>query len=124
MAKKKILTIGFELCDTDSEYSSFDNDISLLDWDVILLKPDINEYLSRQQSSFQGSPCLSDYDSFKLKSQSEHWRREIKAAVQHGKLVIVFLCDLKKLYIATGNKKTSGTGRNQKVTRIVDEYDN
>lgn len=124
MAKKKILTIGFELCDMDSEYSPFDNDISLLDWDIILIKPDITEYIYRHQSSFRGSPCLSDHDSFKLKSQSEHWRREIKAAVQHGKLVIVFLCELKNIYIATGNKNTSGTGRNQKVTRIVDEYDN
>lgn len=124
MAKKKILTIGFELCDADSEYSPFDNDISLLDWDIILLKPDINDYIHRQQSYFKGSPCLSDNDSFKLKSQSEHWRREIKSAIQHGKLVIVFLCDFNSVYIANGNKNRSGTGRNQKVTRIVDIYDN
>ncbi|WP_316510967.1 hypothetical protein [Klebsiella grimontii] len=124
MAKKKILTIGFELCDEESEYSPFDNDISLLDWDIILLRPDIHDYIYRQQSTFKGNPCLSDNESFKLKSQSEHWRREIKSAIQHGKLVIVFLCDFNKLYIATGNKTTSGTGRNQKVTRIVDEYDN
>lgn len=96
MAKKRILTIGFELCDEHSEYSHFDNNISLLDWDIILIKPDINEYIHRQNSYFKGSTCLSDHDSFKLKSQSEHWRREIKSAIQHGKLVIIFLCELKK----------------------------
>lgn len=45
MAKKRILTIGFELADSESEYSEFDSDMSLLDWDIILFKPDINEYI-------------------------------------------------------------------------------
>ena len=93
MAQKKILTIGFDLADESAEYSSFDNNISLLDWDVILIRPDIYSYINRKESTFQGNPCLSDNDSFKLKAQSEHWRREIKTAVEHGKLVIVYLCD-------------------------------
>lgn len=124
MAQKKILTIGFELADESAEYSSFDNDISLLDWDIVLVRPDIFSYISRKESTFQGNPCLSDNDSFKLKAQSEHWRREIKTAVEHGKLVIVYLCDKTPVSIATGEKRTSGTGRNQKVTRIVTGYDN
>lgn len=124
MAQKNILTIGFELAGESAKYSSFDNDISLLDWDIILVRPDIFSYISRKESTFQGSPCLSDNDSFKLKAQSEHWRREIKTAVEHSKLVIVYLCDKTPLSIATGEKRTSGTGRNQKVTRIVTGYDN
>lgn len=124
MAQKKILTIGFDLADESAEYSSFDNNISLLDWDVILIRPDIYSYINRKESTFQGNPCLSDNDSFKLKAQSEHWRREIKTAVEHGKLVIVYLCDKTPVSIATGEKRTSGTGRNQKVTRIVTSYDN
>lgn len=124
MAKKNILTIGFSLADEDSEYSEFDADISLLDWDIVLFKPDIREYIYRRESTFEGKPCLSDNDSFKLKAQSEHWRREIKSAVDHGKLVIVFLSDLEKVSIATGEKQYSGTGRNQKITRIVTNYDN
>ena len=39
MAKKKILTIGFELCDEDTEDCEFNSDLSLLDWDIILFKP-------------------------------------------------------------------------------------
>ncbi|MCD7096489.1 hypothetical protein LTK23_24195 [Klebsiella quasipneumoniae subsp. quasipneumoniae] len=124
MAQKKILTIGFELADESAEYSSFDNNISLLDWDVILIRPDIYNYINQRESTFQGKPHLSDNDSFRLKAQSEHWRREIKTAVEHGKLVIVYLCDKTPISIATGEKRTSGTGRNQKVTRIVTSYDN
>lgn len=124
MAKKNILTIGFSLAGEDIEFSEFDSDISLLDWDIVLFKPDIIDYHFRAEDMFQGKPCLSDDDSFKLKAQSEHWRREIKSAVDHGKLVVIFLSELKQLSIATGEKRFSGTGRNQKTTRIVADYDN
>lgn len=124
MANKKILTIGLSLADDQTEFCEFDSDTSLLDWDIILFKPDITEYLYRRESTFEGKPCLSDDESFKLRAQSEHWRREIKAAVEHGKLVLVFLNELTPLSIATGKKEFSGTGRNQKVTRIVTSYDN
>lgn len=124
MANKKILTIGLSLADEHAEFCEFDSDTSLLDWDIILFKPDINEYLYRRESTFEGKPCLSDDQSFKLRAQSEHWRREIKAAIEHGKLVVVFLSELTPLSIATGKKEFSGTGRNQKVTRIVTGYDN
>ena len=124
MANKKILTIGFSLADDQTEFCEFDSDTSLLDWDIILFKPNITEYLYRCESTFEGKPCLSDDESFKLRAQSEHWRREIKAAVEHGKLVLVFLSELTPLSIATGEKEFSGTGRNQKVTRIVTNYDN
>lgn len=124
MAKKKILTIGLSLCDNETEYSDFDSNISLLDWDIVLFKPDIKEYVHRRETMFQGKPCLSDHDSFKLKSQCEHWKREIKSAVEHGKLVVIFLDELTEVSIATGQKEYSGTGRNQKTTRIVGNYDN
>lgn len=124
MANKKILTIGFQLNDSNSEYIEFDSDQSLLDWDIILFKPDIQDYLYSYESTFQGKPCLSDDKSFKLKAQSEHWRREIKSAVESGKLVVVFLSELTELSIATGEKEFSGTGRNQKTTRIVGDYHN
>lgn len=124
MAKKKILTIGFSLADELTEYCEFDSDVSLLDWDIILFKPEINEYILKKESDFQGKPCLSDNQSFKLKAQSEHWRREIKAAVDHGKLVIVYLSEFTQVSIATGEKNYSGSGRNQRVTRLVDNFDN
>jgi hypothetical protein len=124
MAKKNILSIGLSVADDDIGFSEFDSDMSLLDWDIVLFKTEINDYIFRAESMFQGKPCLSDDASFKLKAQSEHWRREIKSAVDHGKLVVVFLSELKQLSIATGEKKFSGTGRNQKTTRIVTDYDN
>lgn len=122
--KKKILTIGFSLNDEIAS-SGFNSNTSLMDWDIILFRPDITEYIrDRETTTFQGKPCLSDDDSFKIKAQSEHWHREIEAAIEHGKLVIIFMSECTELSIATGKKEFSGTGRNQKSTRIVTGYDN
>ncbi|MCH7309082.1 hypothetical protein MMO38_13210 [Acinetobacter sp. NIPH 1852] len=124
MAKKKILTIGFSLYGDDAEYCDFDSETSLLDWDIILIQPDISDYLFRGGDYFQGKKSLSDYDSFTLKSKTEHWKREIKAAMDHGKLVVVFLDKLQEVFIATGEKQYSGTGKNRQTTRIVASYTN
>ncbi|MBJ2223516.1 hypothetical protein [Pseudomonas sp. MF7451] len=118
MANKKILTIGLSLADDETEFCDFDSDISLLDWDIILFKPDISDYIYKRESTFEGKPCLSDDQSFKLKSQSEHWRKEIKAAIEHGKLVLVFLSDLTPLSIATGERRYSGTGKNRRLQKL------
>ncbi len=123
MGKKNILTIGFETCSQEVESSGYRSDQSLLDWDIVLFKPEIDDFVS-YTDTFQGKACLSDDSSFQLKEQTEHWRREIKSAVNSGKLVIVYLTDLNVVSIATGEKRFSGTGRNQKVTRIVSDYDN
>lgn len=123
MAKKEILSVGFELAGNDVEYCPFDSDISLLDWDIILFTPRIGSFLE-YADVYNGKLSLSDSKSFKLKERSEHWRREIEDAVLAGKTVIVFLSDLTEVFIATGEKRYSGTGRNQKTTRIVAEYNN
>jgi hypothetical protein len=123
MSKRKIITVGFELASTDTKHFRFSSVISLLDWDIILFKPDIEHYVS-YLDTYQGKPCLSDDESFRLKEKCDHWRREIKDAFENGKTVIVFLSELTKVSIATGEKKYSGTGRNQRTTRIVTEFDN
>lgn len=123
MAKRKIFSIGAELAIDDVEYCDFDSDASLLDWDIILFKPVINEFTS-YADHFHGKPSLSDSSSFSLRERSEHWRREIKDAVETGKTVIVFLTDLHEVFIDSGKREYSGTGRNQKTTTFVDGYDN
>lgn len=124
MAAKNILSVGFELASDDVTHSDFDAKISLLDWDIVLFKPLIGSYLAYSSDYYQGKPSLSDSSSFRLKEQSDHWRREIKDAFDSGKTVIVFLSELQEVYIDTGERRYSGTGRNQKTTRIVSLYNN
>lgn len=123
MAQKKIVTIGFELNNDNVNYCEFNSDSSLLDFDIILFKPDIDEFVSHNDM-FEGKPSLSDHRSFQLKDRVQHWRREILESVDCGKTVVIFLSELTQVFIATGEKSFSGTGRNQKITRHVAPYDN
>lgn len=123
MSAKKILCIGLELASDQVEDCAFNSNTSLLDWDVVLFRPDIAEFISYAEY-FQGKPSLNDSSSFRLKERSEHWRREIKDAVQGGKTVIVYLPSLLEVYVDSGNRTYSGTGRNRQTTRIVDLHNN
>lgn len=120
---KKILTVGLELASDDIAHEEFTSKTSLLDWDIVLFKPLIGEFIS-YDSQYKGRPSLNDSRSFQLKEACEHWRREIKQAVESGKTVIVFLSQVEEVYIDTGDRQYSGTGRNRATTRIVTPYDN
>lgn len=120
---KSILTIGFELACDGAKYEEFRSKASLLDWDIILFRPLISEFYTHG-STYQGKPSLDDHSSFQLKESCEHWRREIKQAFEAGKTVLVFLPTVQDVYIDTGERQYSGTGRNQRTTRIVSPYTN
>ncbi len=120
---KKILNIGFELATDDTQEEEFTSRASLLDWDIILFKPEISSFVS-YADQYQGKPSLSDSKSFQLKESCEHWRHEIQQAVDSGKTVIVFLSEMQEVYIDTGKRTYSGTGRNQKTTRMVELFNN
>lgn len=123
MSKKRILTVGLKLASSNTEHASFSSKTSLLDWDIVLFKPEIGGFYTYSEH-FQGKPSLSDRMSFQLKECCEHWRREIKQAVEAGKTVIVYLSELEEVFVDTGQRSYSGTGRNQKTTRHVEEYNN
>jgi len=120
---KKILTIGLELANKDAVLEEFSSKTSLLDWDLILFKPDISDGIYSAEL-YQGKTCLGESVSFSLKENCEHWRREIRQAVESGKNVFVFLTSLREVYIDTGRREHSGTGRNRTTTRIVELYNN
>jgi hypothetical protein len=121
---RKILAVGLELATNLVHVEQFGSKISLLDWDIILFRPDIENVIISSTVAYQGKPCLGDSASFRLKEACEHWRREIRQAFDNGKTTIVFLPAVEEVYVATGERTSSGTGRNQKVTRIVERYSN
>lgn len=121
---KTILTVGFALASEVAHYERLDSRVSLLDWDIILFKPGIPELWEYGAKEYQGKSSLNDSSSFALKEASEHWRREIKQALEVGKTVIVFLTPLEEVFVATGEIQYSGTGRNARGTRLVDLHSN
>ena len=124
MSEKRIVTIGCELASGDVKHVSFRSRSSLLDFDIVLFTPIISDFLGYGSDYFQGKPSLSDTQSFQLRECCEHWRRELKEAVTAGKTTLIFLPEFTSIYIDTGQRTYSGTGRNQKTTRHVTEYSN
>ncbi len=119
MAKYRLFTVGFDLPGDDFEYVPFDSDQTLLDADIILFEPTLGAYNSYQ--GYSGRPLLSESSSFATKESLNHWRSEIVAAVNAGKLVIIYLAKPIECYRHTGQKQFSGTGRSRVTTNLVTE---
>jgi hypothetical protein len=95
---------------------------SLLDADIVVFTPSLPE-VSYSGSMYQGRPWLSESSSVRVKEAATHWQRELALAVEEGKTVFVFLADPINVWVDTGRKEHSGTGRNRLTTTIVDRFD-
>lgn len=121
--KKKIISVGFEIPDHSSCFCYYSSSQSLLDADIVVFEPDISCY--RQEATlFQGKVEFDENDSFRVKEHTGHWHLEVSTALQEGKTVFVLMRKYEEVYVYTGKKETSGTGKNAKVTRIVGLYNN
>lgn len=121
---KKILTVGVALASDDIPYESFQSKVSLLDWDIIIFRPQLDDFITLYHESYNGKPSLNEKESFHLRECIEHWRRELLQAYEAGKTVIAHLPPLKEVYVDTGERRYSGTGRNQKTTIVVKPVSN
>jgi hypothetical protein len=122
MAERNILTVGYEIPGFSDRYLSFSSDRSLLDADVILFMPTLNDFYSA--TYYQGKRRIADDHSPKAVEHCRRWKQELSEAVKAGKTVIVFLSPLEEVYVHLGATQVSGTGRSQKVTRIVESLTN
>ena len=84
MAKKNVVSIGFEIPGSDVEMIGRRSKTSLLDFDVIVIDPSIHEFYGYEDDTYRGKRCLSDDGSFTLKEHLEHWRREILEATRRA----------------------------------------
>lgn len=116
MARKKIFTVGFDLPGDDFESVPYDSDQSLLDADIVLYEVGFSRHPSED---YQGTPLFNRSDSVRVAQDLEHWRSELAAATNAGKLVIVFLAKPRSYYRYTGDQQFSGTGRSRVPTPIV-----
>jgi len=122
----KILSLGYEFgFDHPSvEESTFRSGDSLFDFDVILWEPDslIWEY-SMEENNYRGCINLDDNDSVRLVEDIKRVKTEMAEMLKLGRTIIIFTPEPEKYYIDTGKREYSGTGRNRKTTRIVDDVD-
>lgn len=121
---KEILTIDCELPGGYGTHEGFYAQRSLMDADLVLLRTTSLSLPYLNSDTFRGKPSLSERASFRVKQSIEHWRREIKDAVEAGKTVFVLLGHLDEVYARTGKKEFSGTGRSRVGTDLVELLSN
>lgn len=118
----RILSIGITLDRSAAQNASFGSPISFLDYDLVIcdLSTALSDY-SRQWASptYMGYPCLDDDSFVQLRVDMRRRKTEMKELLKLGRMLVVFTPPPVLCYAATGEKQTSGTGRNARVTRIV-----
>lgn len=103
---------------------SYRSSASLLDYDVVLWEPErvLTEYLNAYYaSSFRGLHSLSEDGSFDLARAVARRRAEMVSFLDLGRTFVIVVPEALRWYVDTGQRTTSGTGRNQKVTHHVSE---
>lgn len=101
-----------------AEHVPFRSDTSVFDGDVILFRPSFgDDYQSYEW--YNGKPLIAEFDSPKISSDCKHWSSELKAAVEAGKTVFIFLTKPHDVYYHTGERTFSGTGRSRVTTQHV-----
>jgi hypothetical protein len=121
MAKKKIFLVGLDLPGDDFEYVPFDSDQSLLDADIVLYEVGFGDHYASE--SYQGKPLFNHYISSRVEQNLHHWRSELVAATNAGKIVIIFLAKPLIYFRYTGDQQFSGTGRSRVTTNIVTQVE-
>jgi hypothetical protein len=111
----RIFTVGFNLPGDEFEYIPFDSDQTLLDADIILFEPGLGSNFSGKEHD--GKQIVSS----SVKSRLDHWRSEIIAAVDAGKLVVIYLARPIDGYRFTGETRTVGAGRSRVQENVVTE---
>ncbi|GAH85923.1 unnamed protein product, partial [marine sediment metagenome] len=124
MKQKHILSIAFDIPGEKAEYVSITSKQSLADGDIVVVEPGMSSFHDYMGSeSYQGRTLLSENGSFRLKEAIQHWQREISASVAAGKTVFVFLTEREQVFVDSGQRTYSGTGRNRQTTKMVDHAD-
>ena len=115
---KTILTVACEIPGGLGEYAEFNSRTSLLDADFVLFCPTLGRY-DYSSEDYQGKPLLTDTSSFQLQGAISHWRKELSDFLNAGKTIFMILSDFEQVYVMTGKKQYSGTGRNRQTTHLV-----
>jgi hypothetical protein len=119
--QKHVISVGFDIPGKVNECVDFTSDASLLDADVVIFSPNLEDYTADED--FQGKSLLTRSDSGRLQADSAHWNRELRIALDAGKTVFVVMLGTQSIYVHTGQTNYSGTGRNARPTNIVDVFD-
>ncbi len=126
---KILVAVGVDFPGDFVESVSVNSDHSLLDADIIFFRPELSAFPSEKdvlghRRTYQGDRWLSEEGSFALQRAIAHWRSQLKIAHEASKTIIIFLAPYENVYVDTGGREHSGTGRNRHTTVMLDGRSN
>ncbi|MFV9482280.1 hypothetical protein ACNI3T_00505 [Christiangramia sp. ASW11-125] len=123
---KDIVALNFYLPTNEDDFISLKSNESLSDADLVIcsLNWDNTKFSYGHDSSYRGKTSYNLNISSKILESSKHWNRELDTYLKSGRNLYLFLSEKKEFWIDSGRRETSGTGRNQKVTNIVQPFSN
>ncbi len=124
---ESIIGINFTFPSNNDDYLRLDGYGSLSEVDIAVIYLSFegcNYETDLSNSTHNGIRLLNHKSSNDVLSHFEHWKRELKNYLQSGKTIVLLLAQKENLFIHTGQKEFSGTGRNQKVVNVVTEVNN
>lgn len=118
-----LLDTAFEAEDADRY--AFTSMVSAFDYDVIIWDPvgTSDKYEGAYRGEYRGRPAPTEAESVALLEALTRRKQEFVDFLSLGRSIIVIASPPQTIWVDTGKKDTSGTGKNQKVTRIVDNVD-
>ena len=78
---------------------------------------------SAYSGTYGGKDSLREHESARLVSDVKRRRAEFLEFLNMGRCLVVILPGDIEVYVDTGERTHSGTGRNRATTRIVTEFD-
>jgi hypothetical protein len=122
----RVLSVGTVLNRKLASSTSFGSSVSFLDYDLVIC--DFSNSLSGYHfqyghDTYMGYPCLDDDSSVKISNDIARRKAEIRELLKLGRMVVIFTSTPVKCYIGTGETLSSGTGRNARITRMVNQID-
>jgi hypothetical protein len=120
---KNVISVGFEVPGSQVKSLQHNSQASLLDADIVIFDPDISAYIDPNHGTFQGKPSLDENTSFRLIDNISRWRAELLAAFSAGKTIFVFMTTARPVFVDSGQREYSGTGRSRSTTRLFSDLD-
>ncbi|MGO9083800.1 MAG: hypothetical protein ACLQBK_01105 [Candidatus Sulfotelmatobacter sp.] len=102
---KHVMSVGFEIPGDAAESVDYWSDDSLLDADIVVFSPNLEEY--DVDKTYQGKSVLTPADSGRLLADAAHWEKELQTALQAGRTVFVMMLGVISVYVYAGQTRSA-----------------
>ncbi|HBH00114.1 MAG TPA: hypothetical protein DDY29_15800 [Rhodobacteraceae bacterium] len=107
----KIISLGVQIPGPHVTFAPFRSNASLADGDIVVCRPDAREFTDDNNDPNQVEAQLDARGSAAFLRAAHHWNGQLRAAVEAGKTVFVFLAEPVTLHLADGDTETARSGR-------------